>query len=211
MLRPVTDEALGRRIDYETAGIDVDDVDPDPVAQFERWFVDASNDIFEANAMVLSTSGPDGPSSRAVLLREFRAGRFVFYTNRSSHKGTDIASDPRVALLFPWFVHHRQVRITGTAVAIPDDESDAYFASRPREAQAGAVASPQSRPIPDRAWLEARVAEALEGPISRPAHWGGYAVTPTTFEFWQGRRNRLHDRIRYTAGDGGWTIERLAP
>jgi len=211
MLPGVSDEVLQRRFQYETEGIDVEGVDPDPLVQFDRWFVEAAVDIDEANAMVLSTVGPQGPSSRAVLLRSFREGRFVFFTNRSSRKGDDIAFDDRVALLFPWFVHHRQVRITGRASAVAEEESDAYFAGRPRDSQAGAVASPQSKPIPGREWLEQRVTEILSGPITRPEHWGGYAVAPSSFEFWQGRSGRLHDRIRYTAYGPDWKIERLAP
>lgn len=206
------EDALGRRIQYETAGIDVADVDPDPFVQFERWLTDAAADIVEANAMVLSTAGPLGPSSRAVLLREIHEGQLVFYTNRSSRKGQDIGSDPRVTLLFPWFSLHRQVRIDGSAAPVPDAMSDAYFSSRPVESQAGAVASPQSQPIPSREWLETRFASALEGnSIERPEEWGGYGVTPVTFEFWQGRAGRLHDRIRYTRSDTGWTRDRLAP
>ena len=206
------EDALGRRIQYETTGIDVADVDPDPFVQFERWFADAAADIAEANAMVLSTAGPLGPSSRAVLLRDIHDGQFVFYTNRASRKGQDIGSDPRVTLLFPWFSLHRQLRIDGSAAPVPDAMSDAYFASRPVESQAGAVASPQSRPIPSREWLERRFVSAMEaGSIERPEEWGGYGVTPTTFEFWQGRAGRLHDRIRYTRSDPGWIRDRLAP
>lgn len=210
--RPVLEDALMRRIQYETSGIDPSEVDADPQVQFERWFVEASQDIVEVNAMVLSTVGPDGPSSRAVLLREIVDGRFVFYTNRSSRKGSDIAAEGRVSLLFPWFVLHRQIRVEGHATPVSDEMNDAYFYSRPVESQAGAVASPQSEPIPSRAWLESRVADVLgTGEIRRPESWGGYGVEPVSFEFWQGRPNRLHDRIRYTRSHSGWTRERLAP
>lgn len=210
--RPVIEDALSRRFQYEAAGIDLTDTDPDPYLQFEQWFANAAEDIVEANAMILSTAGPDGPSARAVLLREVRDGGFVFYTNRESRKTADITADPRVSLLFPWFVLHRQVRIEGTVDLVSDEMSDEYFDSRPSESRAGAIASPQSRPILSREWLERRVAAVLEsGNLARPYHWGGYAVTPTLFEFWQGRPNRLHDRIQYSRAGDGWVRERLAP
>ncbi|MFP5332054.1 MAG: pyridoxamine 5'-phosphate oxidase [Acidimicrobiia bacterium] len=206
------EDALSRRIQYETSGIDIDDTDPDPYVQFERWFAEAARDIVEANAMILSTAGPHGPSARAVLLREIVDGAFVFYTNRDSRKGEDIAADARVSLLFPWFVLHRQVRIEGAAESVPDEMSDEYFDSRPVESRAGAIASPQSQPIPSREWLERRVEEVLRsGDLARPIHWGGYGVMPVVFEFWQGRSSRLHDRIRYTRAGTGWLRERLAP
>lgn len=210
--RRVIEDALSRRIQYETAGIDIADVAPDPYAQFERWLSEAASEIVEANAMVLATIGPDGPTSRAVLLREIVDSEFVFYTNRNSRKGRDIASDARVSLLFPWFSLHRQVRIDGVANPVSDEMNDAYFAARPRESQAGAAASPQSQPVPSRAWLDERVAEALtQDRIERPEHWGGYGVAPVRFEFWQGRQGRLHDRIQYERANGDWTLTRLAP
>ena len=206
------EDALMRRTQYETVGIDLDDVDPDPFVQFGLWFAEAVTDITEANAMVLATSGPEGPSSRAVLLRDIAEGRFVFYTNRTSRKGRDILADDRVSLLFPWFPIHRQVRIDGVARPVAEATSDVYFASRPRESQASAVASPQSEPIPSREWLEARVEAILADPeIRRPDSWGGYGVEPRVFEFWQGRPNRLHDRLRYRRSESGWIRERLAP
>lgn len=206
------EDTLGRRTQYETVGIDITDVDPDPYTQFRRWLLEAAQDIAEANAMVLSTHGPHGPSSRAVLLRAITDGKLVFYTNRASRKGRDIDFDRRVSLLFPWFSIHRQVRIDGIAEEVDDATSDAYFASRPREAQAGAVASPQSRPIPSRTWLEERVAAVLAADeITRPPTWGGYGVTPMRFEFWQGRPNRLHDRLCYQPDGDTWRVTRLAP
>ena len=211
MLRRVDDAALRRRVQYESDGIDVDGLDPDPIRQFASWFTDAESDIAEPNAMVLSTFGPEGPSSRAVLLRRVHDGRFVFFTNRRSRKGRDIAAEPRVSLLFPWFVQHRQVRVDGLATTVDDSVSDAYFAERPPGSRAGAIASPQSEVIPSRAWLEEAVEAAASGPLDRPEQWGGYEVTPSAFEFWQGRRNRLHDRIRYVVDGAGWRRERLAP
>ena len=206
------EDALMRRTQYQTAGIDLADVDPDPYVQFRRWFTEAAADIVEANAMVLSTAGPDGPSSRAVLLRDIHEGRFVFYTNRTSRKGRDIAADNHVSLLFPWFSIHRQVRIDGVARPVSDEMSDTYFASRPRESRASAVVSPQSEPIPSREWLEDRVGDALAAEeIHRPDMWGGYGVEPATFEFWQGRPNRLHDRVRYRRSESAWIRDRLAP
>ncbi|MEX2424928.1 MAG: pyridoxamine 5'-phosphate oxidase [Acidimicrobiia bacterium] len=206
------EDALMRRTQYETVGIDLGNVDPDPFAQFRHWFAEAAVDIAEANAMVLATSGPDGPSSRAVLLRDIRDGQFVFYTNRTSRKGRDISIDNRVSLLFPWFSVHRQVRIDGVARSVSDEMSDAYFASRPRASRASAVVSPQSEPIPSREWLEDRVVAALASEeIHRPDVWGGYGVEPAVFEFWQGRPNRLHDRVRYRRAESTWIRERLAP
>ncbi|HSJ28783.1 MAG TPA: pyridoxamine 5'-phosphate oxidase [Acidimicrobiia bacterium] len=206
------DDALGRRVQYETDGIDLADTDPDPYRQFGLWFEQAALDIVEANAMVLSTIGDDGPSGRAVLLRDIVDGRFVFFTNRASRKGRDIAADPRVSLLFPWFPLHRQVRVDGLATTVSDDISDRYFESRPAASRAGAIASPQSDVIPSREWLERAVASVIEGAdLRRPEHWGGYAVEPVRFEFWQGRPGRLHDRIRYERSDSGWNRDRLAP
>lgn len=207
------------RLSYERARLGDRDVDRDPIAQFSTWFSDVlDTNIAEANAMVLSTVGPGMvPSSRTVLLKQFDQRGFVFYTNYESQKGREIAANPQVAALFYWPSLERQVRITGEALRLSAAESDQYFASRPRGSQIGAIVSPQSEPIPDRGWLEARFAEremelASEERIERPATWGGIRIVPRMVEFWQGRQNRLHDRIRYRHdGTGGWEIERLAP
>lgn len=191
---------------------------PDPIAQFQIWFNEAvGSGMIEPNAMTLATVSRDGrPSARVVLMKDFSAEGFVFYTNYESPKGLDLDTTGLAALVFYWPELERQVRIEGTATRVADDEADAYFAGRPRGAQLGAWASPQSRVIDGRAELETRLAEVEqrfgEGPVTRPAWWGGYRIVPTMLEFWQGRPNRLHDRIRYRRKpDGTWLIERLAP
>jgi pyridoxamine 5'-phosphate oxidase len=167
--------------------------------------------------MTLATATRDGrPSARLVLLKGFDADGFVFFTNYQSRKGEELAENPYAALVFWWAELGRQVRIEGPVERVSDEESDEYFRTRPREARIGAVASDQSRVLPDRATLEARVAnveaELAGRDVPRPAHWGGYRVRPETFEFWQGRENRLHDRLRFRrASDGSWTVERLYP
>lgn len=204
------------RIEYETAGLDVDQVHPDPLDQFEHWFADAlAAGLDEPNAMVLATAGDEGPSARAVLLKGFDREGFVFYSNYESRKADELEADPRASLLFLWLPLHRQLRIEGTVSRVTDGEADGYFASRPRDAQLGAHVSPQSRVIPDRAWLEERLEEVgrrFEGvEPERPPHWGGYRVRPHRVEFWQGRPGRLHDRIRYRLVGDSWVVERLAP
>lgn len=210
-------ELSRRRFDYETEGLDPADVDADPMVQWRRWFDDAVGaGCTEPEAFVLSTTDAEGwPQSRYVLLRGADERGFAFYTNHDSAKGEQLSTDGRAAMLFGWLQLHRQVRIGVTAERLPDDESDAYFASRPRGSQIGAWASPQSQPIPDRAWLEQRVEQMGstfgDGPVLRPVFWGGWLLRPTWFEFWQGRPSRLHDRVRYTQADGGWHVVRLAP
>lgn len=205
------------RTDYEAAGIDPSDLLEHPFEQFQAWFDDAVHGgLPEPHAMVLATVGPDGaPSARAVLLRELDSRGFVFFTNYDSQKGAHLASNPRAAGCFLWLPLHRQVRVEGLVERIAPEESDAYFATRPRESQIGAHASPQSETIPDRRWLEDRVAELKAGfgggDIPRPPHWGGYRLMPDRIEFWQGRPNRLHDRVLFDRQGSDWTSRRLAP
>jgi pyridoxamine 5'-phosphate oxidase len=202
------------RMDYEADGLDIADTLSDPVEQFEVWFSHAkAAEVDQPDAMILSTASVDGvPSSRAVLLKAFSSEGFVFYTNLRSAKAHEISANPLVSLLFLWLPLHRQVRITGTAQLVDGVTADAYFDSRPREARIGAIASPQSAVIESRDWLEQRIAEiATDETITRPDHWGGYRVTPDSFEFWQGQPNRLHDRIRYLPVGAAWERDRLAP
>jgi pyridoxamine 5'-phosphate oxidase len=181
---------------------------PDPFVAFERWLAEArAAGVAEPEAMVLSTAAP---RARVVLLR----GTFRFFTNYASAKAREIEADPRVALTFLWHAQHRQVRVEGEARKLPPEESDAYFASRPRGSQIGAWASPQSEAIADRAALDTLVAQTearFPDAVPRPPFWGGYEVVPSAIEFWSGRPSRLHDRLRYRSGDGGWQVERLAP
>ncbi|MGD8379785.1 MAG: pyridoxamine 5'-phosphate oxidase [Gammaproteobacteria bacterium] len=189
----------------------------DPLAVFDDWYAQAAEaDLVEPTAMALATVEPDGtPSVRMVLLKEHGREGFVFYTNYCSPKARALISHPHASLLFWWPPLQRQVRISGSAVRLPEAESDAYFATRPRGSQLGAWASPQSRPLPDRAALDKRLAEAerrfADSPVPRPADWGGFRLHPATYEFWQGRADRLHDRHRYTATPDGWRIDYLAP
>ena len=192
-------------------------MDPDPVRQFGQWMEEAIEaGAPQPNAVVLATADEGGrPSARAVLLKGFGTSGFVFYTNLESRKAREIEANPWAALCLNWQAMHRQVRIEGPVVRLGAEASDEYFASRPREAQIAASASPQSRVMRDRAELEELVAgrrvEYGEGEVPRPAYWGGLAVRPERFEFWQGRRHRLHDRIVYEADGRGWRMERLAP
>ena len=192
------------------------DAAADPMAQFAAWFEAAlGGEIYEPNAMTLSTAGADGqPSSRMVLLKGYDPEGFVFYTNLESRKAQELAQNPRASLLFWWDRLHRQVRIEGTVVQVGAAEADVYFASRPHGSRIGAIASPQSRVIEGREVLEARVAELTARhpeDMPRPHHWGGYRLRPDQLEFWQGRPSRLHDRLRYTRSGGAWRMERLAP
>ncbi len=208
------------RFEYETAGLDVGEVDPDPMTQWRRWFDDAvAAGCTEPNAFVLSTVDEDGwPQSRYLLLRAADERGFTCFTNYDSAKSRELADTGRAAMLFTWLQLHRQVRVTATAERVPNAESDEYFASRPRGSQVGAWSSPQSQPIPDRAWLEDRVqqmtATFVDADVPRPAFWGGWLLRPESFEFWQGRPSRLHDRLRYTRDQrdaAAWQVARLSP
>lgn len=215
----MTNAIADMRTSYQRATLGDHAVDADPIVQFGRWFEEArASSAIEANAMIVSTVDAGGrPSARAVLLKGFDADGFVFYTNYESRKGQELAANPHVALTFYWAALERQVRIAGVAEKVSPALSDAYFASRPEGSRMGAIASPQSREIPDRAWLEERVAAVAravaEGaPLERPESWGGFRVRPAEIEFWQGRPDRLHDRIQYRRDeDGTWTHVRLAP
>jgi pyridoxamine 5'-phosphate oxidase len=194
------------------------DLDSDPVRQFARWFDDANQSgIPETNAMTLATATPEGrPSARMVLLRGADERGFSFFTNYESRKARELDANPFAALVFFWHDLERQVRIEGKVERVSDDESDRYFHSRPKGARIGAWASPQSQVIASREILEARFRESenrhSDEVVPRPPNWGGYRLVPDSFEFWQGRPNRLHDRLRYTRRPGGgWLIERLAP
>jgi len=204
------------RVDYMRAALSERDAAADPFEQFTRWFDEAvAAAVPEPNAMTLATVDASGrPSARIVLLKAVDARGLVFHTNYASSKGRQLAADPRVALLFFWPALERQVRIEGVAERVSADESDAYFAQRPRASQLSAWASPQSEPVADRAWLEAelaRVETRFAGDVPRPPNWGGVRVAPERFEFWQGRTSRLHDRLVWKREGTRWTIGRLAP
>jgi pyridoxamine 5'-phosphate oxidase len=191
-------------------------MEPNPVAEFDRWFRAAHEaGLPEPNAMSLATVAGDRPSVRTVLLKSFDQGGFVFFTNYESRKGRELAANPEAALSFTWLQVHRQVRIEGTVAKVAGEDSDAYYATRPRGAQLAAGISRQSEVVSDRTMLERAFAAAKEkfgdGDIPRPSHWGGYVLRPALFEFWQGRPDRLHDRIRYRLEEGEWIMERLSP
>lgn len=204
------------RQEYMRAGLAETDALPDALLQFERWFKDAlAADLPLANAMTLATVSPAGaPDARIVLLKGVEGGGFVFYTNYDSRKGRQLAAAPRACLLFFWAPLERQVRIEGRVEKVSAMDSDTYFAGRPLGARLSAHASAQSEVVAGRAFLEAEVekVKTLHGENPpRPVHWGGYRVVPARIEFWQGRENRLHDRLLYTSVRGAWRIERLAP
>lgn len=194
------------------------DLESDPVEQFRRWYADAVRaGMPEPDAMTLATVAPDGsPSARTVLLKGVGGRGFVFYTNHASRKGRELAANPQAALVFLWETPRRQVCVRGPVSRLPDDESDAYFSSRPRGSQLGAWASHQSEVLTGRGELERRLREARERfagvSVPRPPFWGGYVVTPAEVEFWQARSDRLHDRFRYRRdGARDWVVQRLSP
>lgn len=211
-------EVAALRKDYRLASLNETEVDKYPLQQFEKWWQDAINSqIEEPNAMTLATSTPEGrPSARIVLLKSFSNDGFVFFTNYESRKGQEMTANPQVSLLFFWKELERQVRIDGTVSKAMPADSDEYYNSRPLGSRIGAIASPQSQVIPHRSFLEEQVSivaarYVLEMP-ERPDYWGGFVVKPLLMEFWQGRSNRLHDRIQYSlTEEGEWKIERLAP
>lgn len=205
------------RKDYARGSLDESTVDPDPIRQFHLWFQQALDArLPEPNTMTLATADAHGqPSARILLIKGVDERGFVFYTNYESRKGRDLAANPQASLLFYWIELERQVRVEGRVERTSDEESDAYFASRPLGSRIGAWASEQSREIPGRALLDAQekaFAERFGAHPPRPPHWGGYRLVPGTIEFWQGRPSRLHDRILYSREtDGRWRIARLSP
>ncbi len=214
---PADPKLTAMRQEYTATGLSEDDVLPDPVEQFRRWFDDAHRaEVYEPNAMALATVDADGqPSVRTVLLKGLDQRGLAFYTNLGSRKARALQANRRASLMFWWGPLERQVRFEGGVTRVEDAEADAYFASRPRDSQIGAWASEQSAVIPGRAALEDAELRYRErfgaGEVPRPEFWGGFRLLPDCVEFWQGRRGRLHDRLRYRRVGGVWTIERLAP
>ncbi|WP_026764391.1 MULTISPECIES: pyridoxamine 5'-phosphate oxidase [Sediminibacterium] len=206
------------RRDYMLKSFDETHASSNPFDQFRDWWEEATSaDIDEVNAMTLATVDGNGkPAARIVLLKGYTHDGFVFFTNYESAKGQDLAINPNAALLFFWKELERQIRIEGTVEKIDPADSDAYFHSRPAGSRIGAWVSPQSKVIPNRAFLENNYNQLVEkypdeNAVPRPPHWGGFIVKPESFEFWQGRSSRLHDRLKYTKSSEGWNRERLAP
>jgi pyridoxamine 5'-phosphate oxidase len=213
----LSQQIANMRREYISQPFNKDQVDRDPINQFKKWFDEAvRSEQPDPEAMTLSTATMDGRvTARIVLLKGCDERGFVFFTNYESRKSRELMSNPRAALTFYWHALHRQIRIEGGVRKVDPDESEAYFQTRPRGSQIGAWASPQSEEIVDRAFLEQKVSEIEarfnEHPLDCPPFWGGFRVTPERIEFWQGRENRLHDRILYTLQDDVWRISRLAP
>ena len=206
------------RKNYSQKNLSEKDAAINPIQQFSKWWEEAvASKIDEVNAMTLATASTDGvPSARIVLLKGFTETGFTFFTNYNSFKGQQLAENPKACLVFFWKELERQVRITGLIEKVTAEESNNYFHSRPASSQIGAIASPQSRVIENREWLDKhyeKLEQELQGmELQRPVHWGGYIIKPVIVEFWQGRPSRLHDRLQYTLDDSGnWKIERLAP
>ena len=213
LVEPTRDVALLRDADDRGALLE-EDLAPTWHEQFERWYAEAQAEprVGEATAMVVSTAGEHGPSSRTVLLKGADARGLVFFTNLRSRKGRELRASGRASLLFPWLALERQVIVTGAVELLAPQDNDAYFASRPHGSQLSAAASPQSEVVASRAWLEHRRAELeAAGEVARPEHWGGVRVVPDGVEFWQGRADRLHDRLRFRRDGDAWVVERLAP
>jgi pyridoxamine 5'-phosphate oxidase len=213
---PDTPDIANLRSDYRTAGLAETDLSADWPGQFGAWLADAvAAGVPEPNAMTLATADTAGrPSARTVLLKAYDQRGFVFFTNLRSRKATEALSNPYASLVFGWLVRHRQVVVSGTVTEVSRAETEAYFAQRPRGAQLGAWASPQSRVLASRDELARRYAEAaarFPDAVPAPPHWGGLRVVPDTVEFWQGRADRLHDRLRYRRDGRSWLVERLAP
>jgi len=206
------------RKEYKLGELKDDQLEKDPIKQFEKWFDQATelNQQKLDNAMILATATPEGkPSARIVLLKDYDKMGFIFYTNYSGRKGLELEKNPNAVILFYWEELERQIRIEGTVEKTSKEESDAYFASRPTESKISATISPQSQPVSSRLFLEDKWVEFLKNnfstDIDRPDFWGGFRLVPEKIEFWQGRINRLHDRFLYTKIKGGWKIDRLAP
>jgi len=211
-------DSLSRHTDYGEISLEEGSLLPDPMKQVELWLEEADQEgVYEPNAMVLSTIDPDGaPTSRTVLCRGVSPHGITFFTDYTSQKGRALAVHPEVAVVFPWYTLHRQIKIRGTVEKVSEAESDAYFDTRPRDSRIGAWASDQSQPIDSREALEQKVAQAtqhFEGVelVPRPEKWGGYLIRPQSIEFWAGRRSRLHDRVRFVKEGDGWRTERLQP
>lgn len=205
------------RVSYRMASLDLSDCDQDPERQFDTWFANTVlGECDEPNAFTLSTIASGRPRGRIVLLKGIQAGQFIFYTNYESAKGSELEQNSHVAMTFLWLPLQRQVRIEGTIQKVDPHLSDEYFQKRPRGSQIGAIASPQSRKVSSRKELEElfNAAERTftdKTELPRPPHWGGYGIVPNYFEFWQGRDNRMHDRIVYEKSQNGWNLTRLAP